>query len=141
MNYYLLHTFFYQIIASHCQSLRVILKNNVLALHKLKPGTYNLSSTINGKPSWTSESQAIWFIPQWNQWAIGPIGNLGTTFRGMRSSQYNKDPQNVVFWEYNVKKSDWSSGGNDIIVECFSMGMYYVIRVQLLAKAYNSFTY
>ena len=123
-NYYLLHTFFYQIIAGHCQSLRVILKNNALALHELKPGTYDLSSPINGKPSWTSESQAIWFILQWNQWAIGPIDSLGTTSRGIRSSQYSKDPQNVVSWDYNDIESGWWSAENDILVECISIGMY-----------------
>ena len=135
MNYYLLHTFFYQIIASdHCQSLRVILKNNVLASHILKPGTYNLSSTINGKPSWTSESQAIWFIPQWNQWAIGPIDSLGTTTRGIRgrihSSQYGKDPQNVVSWDYSDMYSRWWSANDDIIVECISIGMYNNVYMQ-----------
>ena len=131
MNYYLLHTFFYQIIASdHCPSLRVILKNNVLASHILKPGTYNLSSTINGKPSWTSESQAIWFIPQWNQWAIGPIDSLGTTTRGIRSSQYSKDPQNVVSWDYSDMESGWWSADDDIIVECISIGMYNNVYMQ-----------
>ena len=121
MNYYLLHTFFYQIIASdHCQSLRVILKNNALALHILKPGTYNLSSTINGKPSWTSESQAIWFIPQWNQWAIGPIDSLGTTRTGILSNHYGKDPQHVGSWDYYDMETGWLSG--DIIVGCISIG-------------------
>ena len=124
MNYYLLHTFFYQIIASHCQSLRVILKNNVLALHKLKQGTYDLSSLINGKLSWTSESQAIWFIPQWNQWAIGSIDSLGTNTSGIRSTQYSNDPQNVVSWDYSEAESGWWSADNDILVECISIGMY-----------------
>ena len=133
MNYYLLlHTFFYQIIASHCQSLRVILENNALALQNLKQGTYNLAMITNGKPSWTSESQAIWFIPQWNQWAIGPIDALGTTGRGIRSSQYSKDPQNVVSWDYSDMESGWWSADDDIIVECISIsiGMYNNVYMQ-----------
>ena len=93
-------------------------------MQKLKQDTYNLSMIINGKPSWTSEFQAIWFIPQWNQWLIGPIDSLGTTKRGIRSSQYSKDPQNVVSWDYFDTKSGWLSGANDILVECISIGMY-----------------
>ena len=94
------------------------MKNNVLGSHNGKPGTYKLSSTINGKPSWITESQAIWFIPQWNQWAIGPLDSLGTTFRGIRSDQFAKGPQNVVVWAYNVKNKGWWPANNDIIVEC-----------------------
>jgi len=108
---------------SHCQYLRVILKNNTLASQSSKQGTYNISKTINDKPSWTSESHAIWFIPQWNQWAIGPIDSLGTTNRGIGSSQYNKDPQNVVSWDY-LKEGGWLSADDDIIVKCISFGMY-----------------
>jgi len=113
---------------SHCQYLRVILKNNTLASQSSKQGTYNISKTINDKPSWTSESHAIWFIPQWNQWAIGPIDSLGTTRRGIRSSKDSKDskdPQNVVSWDYrNMERgrNGWWSADNDILVECISIG-------------------
>ena len=103
------------------------MKNNVLAEHIEKQGTYTLS--LSEKPSWTSESQAIWFIPQWNQWAIGPLDSLGTTNRGIRSSYYSKDPQNVMIWDYNSMESGWTSAYDDIIVECIghiAIGMYAI---------------
>ena len=41
---------------------------------------------------------------QCNKWAIGPIGLLGTTSRGIRSSHYNNDPQNVAVPNTSVRK-------------------------------------
>ena len=116
------------------------MKNNVLAEHKEKQGTYTLS--LNEKPSWTSESQAIWFIPQWNQWAIGPLDSLGTTNRGIRSSYYSKDPQNVMIWDYNSMESGWTSAYDDIIVECIVIGnygtyIYSILKYSRVRKEYR----
>ena len=40
-----------------CQTIKVHLKNRVLTSQEKKQGLYQLSSTINGKPSWISVFQ------------------------------------------------------------------------------------
>ena len=112
----------YLIIASEdCQFLRVRLKNNALTAHEEKQDTYQLSSIVNGRPSWISISQAIWYIPQFKNWAVGPLESLGTTNRGISSRFYNEadDPKNIKYWDYYKSGSGWISPEvNDIIIEC-----------------------
>ena len=84
-------------------------------------GIYQPSSTVNGRPSWTSESYAIWYIPKFKEWAIGHLDNIGTIYFGIKSEEVDElvDPQNVVSWQYYTG-SKWNSTDdkNDIIVEC-----------------------
>ena len=102
--------------------MRVRLKNNALNEHKEKEGTYQLlSSNVNGRPSWISISQAIWYIPQFRNWAVGPLKSIGTTNRGISSRFYNEadDPQNVKYWDYYKSGIGWvSTDVNDVIIEC-----------------------
>ena len=54
---------YFCLAGENCQFLRVKLKNNALTEHKEKQGAYQLlSSNVNGRPSWISISQAIWYI-------------------------------------------------------------------------------
>ena len=34
-------------------------------------GTYEKSALVNGKPSWTSQSKALWYNPSGDNWYIG----------------------------------------------------------------------
>ena len=48
-----------------CQVLEVELKNDALESQSSRVGIYKLSSTVNGRPSWTkSESQAQYILGQ-----------------------------------------------------------------------------
>jgi len=40
-------------------------------------GTYELSAIVNGKPSWTSLSKAIWYSQVDNDWEIGNLNDIG----------------------------------------------------------------
>ena len=86
----------------------------------MKEGTYQLSSTVNGRPSWTTESQAIWYVPEYKDWAIGSLENIGNTLSGISSVDDNEvdDPQHMVSWNYSNGDEWVVDEKNDIIVEC-----------------------
>ena len=99
----------------------------------MKEGIYKLSSRVNGRPSWTTESHAIsftswtteshaiWYMPNYKDWAIGMLDNIGSTMRGITSADNNEvdDPQHMVSWKY-YHGDEWvvPDEKNDIIVEC-----------------------
>ena len=69
---------FHQILVSECQNIQVILQNEILSKNEWLEGSYQLDQIVNGRSSWTSVSSAIWFIPEYNNWAIGNLGSIGT---------------------------------------------------------------
>ena len=48
-------------------------------------GIYHISSMVNGKASWTSTSQAIWYEQEIDNWKIGQLGNIGSSMAVFRS--------------------------------------------------------
>ena len=59
-------------------------------------GTYEKSASVNGKPSWTSQSKALWYNPIGDKWMIGNQKNTGTrrgsmyTYGMILGSKYGK---------------------------------------------------
>ena len=105
-----------------CQVLKVELKNDAYESQSSRDGIYKLSSTVNGRRSWTkSKSQAIWYVPEYTDWGIGSLEKIGGTLRGIASVANNDvdDPQYIdpSKWKY-YSDGAWRQGGNDIIVEC-----------------------
>ena len=93
-----------------------------LTWHRRREGIYEISNFVNGKPSWISDSQAIWYVPKFKDWAIGYKSKIGTTRRGISSfgNQGNMDPDIVPNdqWKY-FKKNHWSKPhSNDINIRC-----------------------
>ena len=77
---------FHQILVSECQNIQVILQNEILSKHEWLEGlegSYQLDQIVNGRSSWISVSSAIWFIPDYNEWAIGKLGSIGTNWRSI----------------------------------------------------------
>ena len=65
-------------ICNNCR-LKVILANEALAIKSQVRGTYEISNTVNGKPSWKSgNGMVIWYRPGYNRWIIGPTDRLLT---------------------------------------------------------------
>ena len=98
------------------------MKNNALESQSSRQGIYQPSSTVNGRPSWTSASAAIWYTPAYEKWAIGPLYKIGTDVRGIASEKTDElvDPQDVLSWAY-VFGDKWKKDDkNDIIVECIN---------------------
>ena len=75
---------------------------------------------VNGKASWTSTSQSIWYDQEFNDWNIGPLHNIGTTAAAMYSDYGSECPFDLPsekwnYWYNNV----WTNAqANEIHVEC-----------------------
>ena len=117
----------------HCQALMVTLNNNPLAEWGDLQGIFQLSLTINGRPSWASTSNAIWYNPNDRTWVIGSLENVGTSKSGISGISDNEvdDPQNNIYWQYYQRGSGygWETPDvNDIIVECIDIKKGKCIR-------------
>ena len=89
----------------------MILKNDVLSIQDSRVGLYKKGGIVNGKRSWTTDSQAIWFVPQFSDWAIGSLEKIGTKFRGITSSD---DKDQSLFDVPNDRWQYWDSEFKDI---------------------------
>ena len=63
------------------------MKNNILASKRSFAGKYQLSSNVNGKPSFKNSEKDIWYNAKNHYWMIGSLDNLG----GNRAAFYTKD--------------------------------------------------
>ena len=101
--------------------------NEVLAEQPNRKGTYQLSETVNGKPSWKSATQAIWYNPEYKDWFIGDHSDIGTNVAGIysvASTEYDC-PQRVPEdkWKYwDAWQENWQdSSSKDVIIQCTGM--------------------
>ena len=100
--------------------------NEALAKQSSQQGTYQLSEEINGKPSWKSETQAIWYQPKFKNWIIGKVSNRGTSIAGIVSvdkTEYDC-PQQVPkdAWMYAVVDgTQHKASPNDVSIQCTGM--------------------
>jgi hypothetical protein len=112
----------------NCRVLSVTLKNDALKFQPLINGTYFLSDIVNAKPSWKHKvnSKAIWYVPEYDDWAIGFLKKLGTTYRGLTSTndQGSLDIFNVPSgkWKfYNNDDQIWTKAGKtDVTIQCIT---------------------
>ena len=76
-------------------------------------GDYQISKTVNGKPSWKSGENAIWFLPVKNNWIIGYLNKLGKDDGEIYAWKDN-------IWKYTVDDGRWitPSSSNDVIITC-----------------------
>ena len=98
----------------------IFLKNDAFTSRGAYSGLYNLSSEINGKPSYVESGRilAIWFYKDF--WLIGKTSNIGSNsgafytkneFGGLTDSR-NK-------WYYLSFYDGWKeAGSNDVIIQC-----------------------
>ena len=82
--------------------------------------SFFISSMINGKASWTSESNGIWFFQRF--WIFGSLDDIGTDIGGIFSNNINKCPfllQSEELYYYNYSSDQWiQSVGDEINVDC-----------------------
>ena len=108
-----------------CQTVIVKLKNGVfvIVLDEVvsMEGTFQLSSEVNGRESWTTSSRAIWYLPEYKDWLIGNLDKRGTSNRFITSRfVYDlEQPYDVEYWNYYHSES-WVTNGSatDVIVKC-----------------------
>ena len=101
----------------------VSLKNEV-SFHKTEfAGDYQISETVNERPSWKSGENAIWYAPVGNNWVIGYWKKLGENdgeFFAPNNYEGLTDNRNV--WRYTPSWMGFGwiipSDSNDVIVSC-----------------------
>ena len=110
----------------------VRLKNEVSVHKKEFAGNYQISETVNGKPSWKSVTtiNAIWFLPVQNNWMIGYRSKLGEDDGQIyASNDYGglSDIHNI--WKYTVDDRSWitPSSSNDVIITCDILKFYRLL--------------
>ena len=105
----------------HCPSIIVSLANEALAEQSSTQGTYQLSEQINGKPSWKSSTNAIWYYPGNKGWLIGHVSEIGGSTAWICSIDTEYDCPQLVpkdKWNY-VDGLEWKkAGSNDVSLQC-----------------------
>ena len=103
------------------------MKNGALLHQSSKQGIYQKGQNINGKTSWISSynNTALWYNVVADNWLIGSLGNLGTTFGGISST----GDQGRSSCPYSVPQDSWLYGANsgwvtadadDVSIECLA---------------------
>ena len=74
-------------LPSHCKNLTLTLQNHAFAYQGKSQGTYQIFRFVNERPSWIfkENSKAIWYVPTYDDWAIGDLKDLGAMIRGLRT--------------------------------------------------------
>ena len=111
-----------------CDIITVDLKNVANESQGPKKGTYEISETINGKPSWISNDQAIWWVPEHSEWGIGPLYAIGSNTRGLTGSSSQWPYDQKCTWKYWNGSFFTTPGANDIKVQC--IGNTYIFGLE-----------
>ena len=85
-----------------------------------RQGIYQISDPINGKQSWTSGSNAIWY--EQGDWVIGDLEDIGTNICAMSAidAYGGLDDDNNV-WQYYNPEIGWTyPGENNVRIDCTS---------------------
>ena len=84
---------------------------------------FEMSSNVNGKPSYSMGDNAIWYHNEVNAWLFGSIDHIGSTVTGIYAfDDFGglTDEKNVwVYWNGDEYKK---AGTNDVIVTSCTSG-------------------
>ena len=111
-------------LGCECQTIVVSLKNGALLHLSSKQGIYQRAGKVNGKTSWISTTNALWYNPASADWMIGSVGTLGIS--GGISSTGNQGksscPYNVAnnSWQYAANGVWTIADANDVSIECLT---------------------
>ena len=100
----------------HCEMITVTLEN-ALIVQASKEGIYHNSSMVNGKASWTSTSQAIWYSQAY--WFIGHLDNIGSIVAGIYCDYGSECPFDLPSEMWYYYDNGWTRAeANEIKVDC-----------------------
>ena len=104
----------------YCETITITLENNAQAAQGSREGIYHNSSMVNGKPSWISTSQAIWYDQDYDNWKVGYLDTIGTSVGGIYSDSANGCPFDMasVEWYYWYNNVWTNAGPNEIKLQC-----------------------
>ena len=104
--------------------MTITLQNHAFAYQGKSQGVYQIFNIVNQRPSWIfkENSKAIWYVPIYDDWAIGDSKDLGAMIRGLRTTS-NQGYLNVFEvpsnkWQYFGKEGWTTPGSNDVIIQC-----------------------
>ena len=87
-----------------------------------RAGLYEETTPVNGRKSWTSDNNAIWWMSSLGKWVIGPASNIGENNGALFSDDpFDPDsdcPQQVSKWEVWTGTEFISSTG--VSFECYT---------------------
>ena len=83
-------------------------------------GTYELSALVNGKPSWTSHSKAIWYCQDQKIWVIGRLNNIGKPNGPIYTRGMLLGANANHKWIYKCEKNWKELETNDFRIECIT---------------------
>ena len=75
-------------------------------------GIYQRAGKVNGKTSWISSNNntALWYNAASDDWMIGSLGDLGTSYGGISSTAHQGRSSCPP---YKLPQDAWQYGGND----------------------------
>ena len=111
-----------------CQTLNVVVYNDVLTYQSKHKGIYQRIVDVNGQTAWNSSNYAIWWVPSSDDWMFGPKEKLGknyggimTTGAGNLSCLYNFQGPGDQWVYYNGGTSAWTLANvGDVSIQCLS---------------------
>ena len=112
-----------------CQTLNVVVYNDVLTYQSKYEGIYQRIEDVNGRTAWnSSNTKGIWWAPSSDDWNFGPMENLGETYGGIRttgagnlSCLYNLQGPGDQWVYYNGGTSAWTLANvGDVSIQCLS---------------------
>ena len=77
-----------------------------------------MSTSVNGKPSWTSQSKAIWYIQNGNMWMIGNLKNIGEPLGFICTTGILLGANENGKWSYSHEMKWKKLDTNDFSIEC-----------------------
>ena len=116
--------FFRLVYAEQCSTAIVTLKNGALTSQGSYQGMYQISDPINGKPSWISVSNAIWYSLSFG-WLIGTLDAIGEDLCLIYAADdYGGLDDTNNQWNY-YDGSNWvSATSNEININCTSKDLF-----------------
>ena len=79
-----------------------------------------MSALVNGKPSWTAQSTAIWYSQDDNDWQIGDLINIGTDLGVIYTDGMLLTPNENGKWNYDNGEMWKELDTNDFNIECIA---------------------
>ena len=77
-----------------------------------------ISTTVNGKPTWTNGDYAIWFEQSKSNWMLGNLKSIGQDLAYIYTNvigELTADGNQWKYWNGNA----WKLAPNDISVTCY----------------------
>ena len=108
------------IAISGCPYVEFFLNNGVLRKQGSLQGIYRYNGIVNEKHSWKLEDQAIWFIPEFKDWAIGDLENIGGKKHRIRSTgDQDADLFSIPKNKWQYFDDGWKSvPSGDVVINC-----------------------